>query len=361
MFKENLAPLFAFDPGPSPEEIMKKYQLKRIIKLDSNENVYGASPQVGKALAQTNLQPARYPDCRNQALREALSVKLGVNENQFLFGLGLDEIIVLISRAFLDSASGIVMAWPTFYEYYSHAQIEGAETKKVPCDASGTHDLDAMLEAIDEKTKLVWICNPNNPTGTCLPEHALRHFIERVPANVIILIDEAYLEFTDPGERPDVLAIQRQYRNVLVLRTFSKAYGLASFRLGYAIGDPRLINELEKVRPPFNNPQISQIAALAALSDEDFLHACVQKNKHVRDWTMRALDQQGIAYYPTQTNFIFVKTEHAAEIAADLRTQGILINPFAHGLRITLGTKEEMEELVPLLAKALQKQPAEEI
>lgn len=360
MFKENLAQLSAFDPGPSPEEIMKKYRLKRIIKLDSNENVYGASPQVGKALAETSLQPARYPDCRNHALRAALSAKLGVNENQFLFGLGLDEIIVLISRAFLDSASGIVMAWPTFYEYYSHAQIEGAETKKIPCDAIGRHDLEAMLEAIDEKTKLVWICNPNNPTGTCLSEQELRRFIERVPQNVIILIDEAYLEFADPRQRPESLAIQRQYSNVLVLRTFSKAYGLASFRLGYAIGDSRLINELEKVRPPFNNPQISQIAALAALDDEDFLQSCVQKNKHVREWTMRALDQQGIAYYPSQTNFIFVKTEHAAEIAADLRIHGILINPFAHGLRITLGTKKEMEEVIPLLTDAIQKQTAAE-
>lgn len=355
MFKKNLAQLNAFNPGPSLDEIKKKYGLEQVVKLDCNENVYGASPLVTKALTESFLNPSLYPDSRNSALRTALSTRLGVEENSYLFGLGLDEIIVLISRTFLDADSNIVMAWPTFYEYYSHALIEGADTQKIPCDAQGRHDLDSMLAAINDQTKLVWICNPNNPTGTCLGDSELRRFIQHVPEDVIVLLDEAYMDFADRNDFPDALAIMREHPNVLVLRTFSKAYGLASFRVGYAIGDPRIINELEKVRPPFNNPQISQMAAVAALNDQNFLKECVRKNQEVRQMTIDYLSEKKIDFYPTQANFIFVKTEKAAEIAEQLRAGGFLVNPFPTGLRITLGTMADMHRLLPLLADLWQK------
>ncbi|MFT8318498.1 MAG: histidinol-phosphate transaminase [Sporolactobacillus sp.] len=358
MFKKNLAHLKAYDPGPSLEEIKAAYHLSRIIKLDSNENVYGASPKVRAAITSDALLPELYPDCRDSLLRRQLSEQLGIDEDHFLFSLGLDEMIVLASRAFLDQDSGIVMAWPTFYEYYCHAAIEGAETKKVPCDDQGKHDLEAMQAAIDEKTRIVWICNPNNPTGTYLNEQELLHFIDRVPEDVVIMLDEAYIDFVSANDFPDSLKIMQTHPNVLVLRTFSKSYGLASFRLGYAIGNPQLINEIDKVRPPFNNPRLSQVAALAALQDQAFMNDCVHKNQSVLKMVARYLDQKGIPYYPSQANFIFVKTDRAPAVAEHLKKQGFLINPFQSGVRITIGQKDQMEQFLPLLEQALEEQEA---
>ncbi|MDD9147449.1 MULTISPECIES: histidinol-phosphate transaminase [unclassified Sporolactobacillus] len=353
MFKENLADLKAYNPGPSIEEIKRTYGLKRLVKLDSNENVYGASPKVGEAIARAALLPALYPDCKDQDVRSELSQKLGVPEEQFLFGCGLDEIIVLISRAFLAPGDNIVMAWPTFYEYYCHAQIEGAETRKIPCDANGKHDLGAMLAATDEATRIVWICNPNNPTGTYINERELTDFVEKAADDAVIVLDEAYIDFVAAEDFPRSLDLLKKHPNIVVLRTFSKSYGLASFRIGYAIGQTQLINEIDKVRPPFNNPRLSQIAAFAALQDIDFMEDCVRKNREVLAMTAAFLGQRKIPYYPTQTNFIYVKADDPKSVAEQCRKKGFLINPFQDGVRITIGKMEDMKELLAVLETAL--------
>lgn len=359
MFKENLAHLRAYDPGPSVEEIKRSYGLKRLVKLDSNENVYGASPRIGKAIAQAALLPALYPDCRDTDVRNELARMLGAREEQFLFGSGLDEIIVLISRAFLASGDNIVMAWPTFYEYYCHAQIEGADTKKVPCDVHGRHDLNGMLSAIDASTKIVWICNPNNPTGTYVNEDELAGFVSKVPENVVIVLDEAYIDFVTAEDFPHSLGFHTNHPNLLVLRTFSKSYGLASFRIGYAIGQPRLIEEIDKVRPPFNNPRLSQVAAYAALRDQKFMKDCAQKNREVLAMTTAFLDGKNISYYPTQANFIYIKVSDPQKIAELCKKKGFLINPFQDGVRITIGKMDDMKELLTVLEAALSESSAE--
>ncbi|GGL53482.1 histidinol-phosphate transaminase [Sporolactobacillus putidus] len=353
MFKENLANLRAYSPGPSVEEIKRTYGLKRLVKLDSNENVYGASPKVGEAIAQAALLPALYPDCRDQDVRSELSWMLNVREEQFLFGSGLDEIIVLISRTFLASGDNIVMAWPTFYEYYCHAQIEGAEPKKVPCDADGRHDLSGMLAAVDEATKVVWICNPNNPTGTYINDRELADFVEKVPEDVVIVLDEAYIDFVTAGDFPRSLDLLKDHPNIVVLRTFSKSFGLASFRIGYAIGQSRLIDEIDKVRPPFNNPRLSQVAAFAALQDIDFMKDCTRKNQEVLAMTTAFLDDRKIPYYPTQTNFIYIKAGDPKGVAEQCKKKGFLINPFQDGVRITIGKMDDMKELLAVLETAL--------
>jgi histidinol-phosphate aminotransferase len=353
VFKENLTDLRAYDPGPPIAEIMRSYGLTKIVKLDSNENVYGASPKVAEAIAGAALLPHLYPDCRDLDLRSDLSRRLGVRQNQFLFGTGLDEIIVLISRAFLNPAASIVMAWPTFYEYYCHARIEGAEVRRVPLAENGGHDLDAMQAAIDETTRIVWICNPNNPTGTYVDERSLTAFIAKVPSDVLIVLDEAYIDFVTAGDFPHSLNLIKQHPNVLVLRTFSKSYGLASFRIGYAIGTPRVINEIDKVRPPFNNPRLSQIAALAALQDQPFMQSCVRRNGEVRRMTTDFLNRRGISYYPTQANFIFIRTDRAQALQEQCRRRGFLISAFDGGIRVTLGKADDMRKLLAILESAL--------
>ncbi|WP_193437399.1 histidinol-phosphate transaminase [Sporolactobacillus pectinivorans] len=359
MFKENLAHLRAYDPGLSVEEIRKTYGLNRIVKLDSNENVYGASPNVSKAIVNAALLPALYPDCRDSDLRRDLSKRLGVAEEELLFGLGLDEIIVLISRAFLEAGDNIVMAWPTFYEYYCHAQIEGAETKKVPCDKDGKHDLKAMSQAVDPSTKIIWICNPNNPTGTYVNDSELAGFVEKIPDDVVIVLDEAYIDFVSATDFPRSLDLLKNHPNMLVLRTFSKSYGLASFRIGYAVGQRRLIDEIDKVRPPFNNPRLSQVAAYAALQDQEFVKACVQKNSEVLAMTTAFLDSKNISYFPTQANFIFVKTDNPKTVAEKCKQKGFLINAFQAGVRITIGKMDDMKELLKVLEEAISETSAE--
>jgi histidinol-phosphate aminotransferase len=359
MFKKNLADLKAYNPGPSVEEIRKAYGLRRLVKLDSNENVYGASPNVPKAILKTALLPELYPDCRDTALRRDLSQRLDVPEDQFLFGLGLDEIIVLISRAFLASGDSIVMAWPTFYEYYCHAQIEGATTRKIPVDASGRHDLKAMLAAIDRTTRIVWICNPNNPTGTYVTHQELAGFLDQVPDDIVVVLDEAYIDFVTADDFPKATELMKKHPNLVVLRTFSKSYGLASFRIGYAIGSRRIIDEIDKVRPPFNNPRLSQIAAYAALQDQTFKEKCVRKNREVRDMTANFLDRRRIPYFPTQANFIYIKVDNPAAVAEKCKKNGFLINPFETGVRITLGKMDDMKKLLTLLEKAISETSAE--
>ncbi|MCO7127277.1 histidinol-phosphate transaminase [Sporolactobacillus shoreicorticis] len=359
MFKKNLEKLRAYDPGPSVDRIKKKYGLKRIVKLDSNENVYGASPNVRKAITQDALLPELYPDCQNTELRYELSRRLGVKEDRFLFGAGLDEMIVLISRAFLDSDSSMIMAWPTFYEYYCHAQIEGATTKKIPCDKNGKHDWQAMLEAIDETTKVIWICNPNNPTGTYLAKSELDQFIQAVPKHVLIVIDEAYIDFVTAKDFPNGLDYLATNENVLVLRTFSKSYGLASFRIGYAIGSLPVVEEIGKVRPPFNNPRLSQVAALAALKDNCFKDACVLKNNEVLSVITAFLDKKGISYYGTQANFIYIKVAEPKQVALYCKKKGFLINPFQDGVRVTIGKMDDMKCFLQILEQAIFETSAE--
>ncbi|MFT8872464.1 MAG: histidinol-phosphate transaminase [Sporolactobacillus sp.] len=351
MFRKNLADMKAYQPGPTPEMIAESLGLARVVKLDANENVYGASPKVREAVIADALRPAQYPDSNDSDLRRALAATWRINSEELLFGMGLDEIIVLVSRAFLEPGTNAVMAWPTFYEYYSHAHIEGADVKKIPLDNAGRHDLSAMLRSIDTHTRVCWICNPNNPTGTYVNARELRDFVSAVPSDCVIAIDEAYIEFVTAADFPDALQLMRDFPNVLLLRTFSKAYGLASFRLGYAIGRARLIAEVNKVRPPFNNPRLSQVAALAALSDSAFLETCTRENRRVRERVSALLSEKGIPFYPSQTNFIFVTTSRAQAMAEQLKANGFLVNPFADGIRVTLGKMDDMKELLAVLER----------
>lgn len=357
--KEQLLSLKAYVPGRHIEEVKKQYGLSKIVKLASNENPFGCSDYAEKAIASLAKQYALYPDGAAQALREKLAVHLQVKEQQILFGSGLDEVIQMVSRALLEKGTNVVMAKPTFSQYHHHAVIEGAEVREVPLQ-NGVHDLEAMQLQIDEETRIVWICNPNNPTGTYVEKQKLLSFLEDIPKTALVIMDEAYYEYAGAEDYPQTLPLLEKYENLMVLRTFSKAYGLAAFRIGYAVGHENLVRQLEVTRLPFNTSAIAQVVALAALEDQTFLQQCIAKNNEGLEQYYKFCKGNGVLYYPSQTNFIFMKLGIPGDVVCEkLLQKGYIIRSggglgVPDGIRITVGRQEENVEIIGLLTEIVK-------
>lgn len=288
MYRRVLDYLQPYKPGKSIDEIKKQYGLSAVVKLASNENPYGCSKRVKEALGHI-LDIERYPDNNCTELREKLAQKLNVKQSNLIFGNGSAEIIGILSRALLEVRDEVITCVPTFPIYEAEALIANAVMIKVPLK-NHRFDLNEILNHITDKTKLIYICNPNNPTGTMITEEEQRAFLDQVPENIFVVLDEAYYEYVYDKTYPDSIPLLEQYPNIAILRTFSKAYGLASFRIGYGIAGEEVINHLEKVRNPFNTTSISQTAAQEALEDEAFLTECVQRNKEVLEDLYQRLD-----------------------------------------------------------------------
>ncbi|HWO95609.1 MAG TPA: histidinol-phosphate transaminase [Bacillus sp. (in: firmicutes)] len=346
--KPQILMLQPYKPGKSPEEIQKEYNVEKVAKLASNENPFGCSPRVEKVLQNSFSLCASYPDGAANELREKLAERLQVKGSQLLFGSGLDEVIQTISRAMLREGDNIVTASETFPQYKHHAIIEGCEVREVPLK-NGEFDLDTMANAIDLRTKVVWICNPNNPTGTYVKEEALIHFLRTVPRHTTVVVDEAYYEYVNKKDFPQTIPLLQEFKNLLVLRTFSKAYGLAAFRIGYAIGNEQLIEKINIVRLPFNTSTFAQKAAVTALEDEEFLQFCVDENKQGLEQYEESLKELEIDYYSSQTNFIFICTDDSKMWFEHLIQKGFIVRPFPSGVRITIGTKEQNAEVISII------------
>ncbi|WP_284141295.1 histidinol-phosphate transaminase [Virgibacillus sp. LDC-1] len=348
---DQLAP---YKQGMQMEDVKKKYGLQQIVKLASNENPYGFSPKVPDVFQQQQ-QFALYPDGHATELRQVLAEKLHVEEDQLLFGSGTDEIVQMICRAFLYPNTNTVMAAPTFPQYKHHASIEGATVVEVPTNFEGYHNLQGMLEAIDEYTNVVWLCSPNNPTGTNIPPDDFDMFLEQCPKDTLIVLDEAYYEYLN--EEKDIHAIIKLkcYNNLIILRTFSKAYGLASLRIGYAITSREIASKLNVVRAPFNTTSIAQKAAIAALSDDDFIQQTVSENRRVKTEFMLFLHKIGWRYYDSEANFLLVQTPVEGEtVFAFLLKHGFIVRPgegigVANAIRVTIGKAHDMQKLQALL------------
>ena len=358
--KEQLLSLKAYVPGRNIEEVKRQYGLSKIVKLASNENPFGCSKHVDEALASLAGQYALYPDGAAYALREKLAAHLRVKGEQILFGSGLDEVIQMISRALLQEGTNVVMAKPTFSQYRHHAVIEKAEVREVSLK-DGIHDLDAMFAQVDEHTRIVWICNPNNPTGTYVAEKQLLSFLEAVPKTTLVIIDEAYYEYAGARDYPQTLPLLEKYENLMVLRTFSKAYGLASFRIGYAVGNEKLMRSLEIARLPFNTSSIAQVVAQAAIEDQAFLQECVKVNNEGMQQYYDFCEKYQVFYYPSQTNFIFLDLGFSGdEVFERLLQKGYIVRSggplgLPNGIRITIGTKEENAEIIAVLTELIEK------
>ncbi|QBK25855.1 histidinol-phosphate transaminase [Ureibacillus thermophilus] len=360
-FKEQIYGMKAYQPGKPIEEVQREFGLNEVVKLASNENPFGCSPKVKEFIKENGINFAIYPDGYAQELRTAVSKHIGVEESQLLFGNGSDDLIAIISRALLYPGVNTVMADPSFSQYAHNAEIEGAEIRKVPL-TDGKHDLKKMLEAIDENTSIVWVCNPNNPTGTIVSDEELSAFLEKVPKDVLVVLDEAYYEYiTDPSYK-DTLRYIEKYPNVLIMRTFSKAYGLAAFRVGYAIAQADLIAKLDPVRAPFNNTVLSQKVAIVALEDQEFIKESVEQNEKGKQLYVEFCEKHGLKYYPTQTNFILfeVKTDSDVIFQEMMKRGFIVRSGNALGtpgfIRVSFGTEEQNSKFLSLLEEVLKEQ-----
>ncbi|MFS0874853.1 histidinol-phosphate transaminase [Solibacillus isronensis] len=360
-WKQQLFGMKAYQPGKPIEEVKKLFGLDEVVKLASNENPFGSSPKVKQFLQKDESNHAIYPDGYAQSLRTSLANFYGVAENEIILGNGSDDLIAIITRALLYPGVNTVMADLSFSQYWHNAEIEGAEVRKVSLK-NGVHDLEAMLEAIDENTSVVWVCNPNNPTGTIVSDETLSAFLAKVPKDVFVVLDEAYVEYINDASYKDTLHYFRDYPNLILLRTFSKAYGLASFRVGYGIAQADVIAKLDPVRAPFNNTILSQQVAQIALQDQEYIASCREANEIGKKQFVEFCEQHGLNYFPSQTNFVMFEVKAPSNVVfEEMMKRGFIIRSGAAlGLegyiRVTIGTEAQNARFLQLLAEVLNEQ-----
>ncbi len=348
----NIAALKPYEPGKPIEELERELGIPEAVKLASNENPLGPSPLAVAAMRDAVGAVHRYPDGKSYHLRQALARRLEVGPEQLIFGAGSDEILELLAKTFLGAGHEVVFPWPSFAMYPIVTQGMGGTPVAVPLDDTFCHDLEAMLAAVSDKTRLVMVCNPNNPTGTSIGAAELDAFLERLPEAAIAVVDEAYFEYVQRSDRADALAWVARRPATIVLRTFSKAYGLAGQRIGYGVGGAQLIGLLERARHPFNVNLLGEIGALAALDDKDHLERSYAANAAGMDWLSRELAALGLEVTPSDANFVLVRA--GAGAYEGLLRRGVIVRPMAgFGLtdhvRITIGTEAENQRLVEAL------------
>jgi histidinol-phosphate aminotransferase len=319
-------------------------------KLSSNENPYPPLPGVVEAATAAAEQMNRYPDMGNTALYEVLSDKLGVPTDHLALATGSVALIYQLVQAFCDPGDEAVYAWRSFEAYPIAVTAAGARGVQVPVTADGRHDLDAMAAAITDRTKIVMVCTPNNPTGPSVTQAELDRFLAQVPDHVLVVVDEAYVEFVRMGDPVDGVATVRAHENVVASRTFSKAYGLAGFRVGYAIAPPPIATALRAVSLPFGVSSVAQAAAIASLRAEPDLLERVDALVAERDRVVKGLADAGLVVPEPQGNFVwFAAGDRTLELAAAADELGIVIRPFAgDGARITVGEPEANDRVIDL-------------
>lgn len=361
MPKDYIAGLKVYEPGKPIEEVARELgfdDLAALVKVASNENELGPSPLAMEAMQKSVSEMHRYPDGGAFYLKKKLAKHLDVTPEQLLFGAGSNELIVFLAHVFLGPGTHLVMGAEAFAVYFLVAALYGAEAVRVPMPEH-VHDLDAISAAISDETRLVAICNPNNPTGTMVEPEALDRFIENLPDHVVALIDEAYFELMPEERKPDVLKhIRAGRKNVVVLRTFSKAYGLAGLRIGYAVAHPELIELLNKVRQPFNVNAMAQAAASAALDDREHIEQTRATVAQGLQFFEREFAALAIKTVPSGANFILVKTGRGREIFQELQKREVIVRPMdPYGLpdyiRITIGTPEQNQKVIAALKDVL--------
>jgi len=361
--KPNIVHLPVYQPGKPVSDVKRELGLTEVIKLASNENPFGSSPKAIEAAKQELENISIYPDGAAVDLTNALAEHLGVEPDQLIFGAGSDEVILMIARAFLLPGDENITADQTFPQYRHNIEIENGVVIEVPLK-DGTHDLDGMLAKVGPKTKIVWICNPNNPTGTIVTHEQVESFLAKVPSSVMVVLDEAYCEYIDDPAFPDGLALLKKYPNLVLLRTFSKIYGLASMRIGYGIGRPELIRSINQVREPFNTSRMGQAAALAAIKDQDFIDYCRKANAEGLKTLRAAFDRLGLPAFPAYGNFIMVDVKRpAGEVFDALLRKGIIVRGghkyYPTHIRITVGSAEQNAKVISALEAVLQEIPVQ--
>jgi len=346
--------------GKPIDEVKREMGLDDVIKLASNENPLGVSPRALAAIRNAASTVNVYPDAASYDLRTAIGEHFELLRDQVAVGSGADDLILQLAMAYLDDGDEVIVSRSSFPIYDVYANVMRAVLRKTPLDAAMRLDLDAMADAIGPKTKMVVVCNPNNPTGTIVTADAVNRMIRRVPEHVLLVIDEAYVEMVDSDAFPDSLAYVREgRRNVVVLRTFSKVYGLAGIRLGYAFAAPEIVSTLMQVKMVFNVSVVAQAAGIAALQDRAFLKQSVAANRAGRQQLCRAFDRMGLTYAESHTNFVLVRIgPDALTIQKQLLSDGVIVRPCSayelpEHLRISIGTPVQNERFIAALSARL--------
>jgi len=346
-------------PGKPIDELAREYGLAEdsIVKLASNENPRGPSPKVRQAIAHAVAGVTRYPDGNGFALKVALAERYRVAQEQIVLGNGSNDVLELASQALLRPGDHAVYAEHAFAVYPLATQARGATGILVPARALA-HDLPAMTRAITPRTRIVFLANPNNPTGTWARSAEVQAFLADVPRDVVVLLDEAYDEYLEPAQRSRSTSWIAEHPNLIVSRTFSKAYGLAGLRVGFGLMDAALADLLNRVRQPFNVNSVAQAAALAALADEDYVAESAAINRSGLSHLAQALDAMQVGYVPSHGNFLLIHVGAAAAVYEALLRQGVIVRPVGNyglpeHLRVTVGLPEENARFLSALKTAL--------
>ncbi len=355
--RKSILDIKPYKPGKPIEEVKREMGLKDVIKMASNENPLGPSPKALEAVKKCLNNIHRYPEGDCFYLRQALSKRLSIKPEQIIFGNGSDELIVLALRAFVNEGDEVVVATPTFLIYEIASKIQGAKVRSVPTRYF-KYDLKAMKEAINKNTRMIFIANPDNPNGTYVTKYELENFLDGLPEDIMVFIDEAYFDFVEEKDYPDGMEYISKY-NVASSRSFSKSYGLAGLRLGYAVSSPGIIKYMESVREPFNVNSLAQAAGIGALKDKGFLSKVKKAVWDGKKYLYSEFKDLGLRYVPSVTNFIlFEAGSRAGEISDKLLKKGVIVRDMKgwgldNFIRVTVGTEKENKRFIRELKKII--------
>jgi histidinol-phosphate aminotransferase len=356
---EYIRTLVPYTPGKPIEEVERQYGIANSIKLASNENPLGPSPKAVKAIKEKLEQLHLYPDGDCFYLKKGLGHKLGVDPERLILGNGSNEIIELAVRTFMRAGDEAVMAQQAFVVYQLVVQAIGGVSRAVPL-RDFTHDPEAMARAITAKTRIVFLANPNNPTGTIYRRDAWERFLETVSPEVLVIVDEAYFEYVESSDYPDSMAYHRSGKSLLTLRTFSKLYGLAALRIGYGVGSSKeIIDLMQRVRQPFNVNAAAQWGALAALGDDDHVRRSLEANRKGKEFLRQEIAKLGLEQVPSHANFVLIRVGNGNEVFEQLLRQGVIVRPmgvyrFPEYVRVTIGTMDENRKFIEALKKVIK-------
>jgi len=359
-FKKNIEAIHPYEPGKPIKEVQRELGLKQIVKLASNENPLGVSPLALKEMQRVLKDCFLYPEGGCHEVLHALAQDLKLPPEQIIFGNGSNEIIELVGRGFLSEGDEVISSESSFLVYPILTQASGGKYVSVPMTSDYRYDLKALAEAVTPKTKIIFIANPNNPTGTYVRRREVERFLKRVPKRVVVCFDEAYFDFVDAKDFPDILDLIRGgSTNVLLFRTFSKAYGLAGVRIGYACASAKLIGYLHKIRQPFNVNMVAQAAAKGAIQDKAFRKKTRDITFQGRKFLADTFDKLGLEHLPSQANFILVKVnQNGRELCKSFLKKGIIVRAMdAYGfddwIRVTIGLPKQNRLFIKRLVKFL--------
>lgn len=352
--RPTLSTMVPYTPGRSVQDVQAEFGVSEVVKLASNENPFG-SPITPEELATAIVETAVYPHLASAPVLSALASQFGISTTQIVIGNGSDELLTLIGLAYLNPGDGVITASGTFSEYRFVANLMDAALTECPMTPDWQYDLTAIAEAVTANTKLIFIANPNNPTGLIVGADALSQLMVRVPSHVLVVIDEAYAEFVDDPTYPNTVDWIARYPNLLVTRTFSKLYGLAGYRIGYAMGSPAVIAALYKVRQPFNVNSVALTAANLALGKVDYIQRTLLNNTVQRTRLTQALTALGRVVLPSHANFVCVRWgEDAGDVVMACMRQGVIVRHLASFgmpdfIRITVGTPAQNDRVLAVL------------